>query len=55
MNIYRENGELIDEAQIFSNLLEIVRNSSYKIEPIGILTTENRNVWASAYLKLQKG
>ena len=55
MDVYRANGELIDENQILSNLLEIVRQSPHKTEPVGVLTTENRNVWASAYLKLKRG
>jgi len=54
MDVYRANGELIDENQILSNLLEIVRQSPHKTEPVGVLTTENRNVWASAYLKLKR-
>ena len=55
MDVYGENGEVVDDGQILGNLLEIVKCSSQRAEPVGILTTENRNGWGSAYLKLKKG
>jgi len=54
MDVYGENGEVVDDGQILGNLLEIVKCSSQRAEPVGILTTENRNGWGSAYLKLKK-
>uniref|UniRef100_A0A646QE80 CarnOAT n=1 Tax=Hemiscolopendra marginata TaxID=943146 RepID=A0A646QE80_9MYRI len=54
MKIYGNNQQLLSEHQIFSQLQNIIKQSSKPGTPIGILTTENRNVWGKVYKKLSK-
>uniref|UniRef100_A0A4D5R9U8 Carnitine O-acetyltransferase n=1 Tax=Scolopendra viridis TaxID=118503 RepID=A0A4D5R9U8_SCOVI len=54
MNSYGNNQQLLSEKQVFSQLQDIIKQSSTPGTPIGILTTENRNVWGKVYKKLAK-
>ena len=55
LNVYNEAEEICEDSEILSALLKIVQMSPCPTEPVGILTTENRNAWGSTYLQLKKG
>jgi len=56
LDVYTANGQIPEEADMFQSLLNIVNKvSGSSNEPVGILTTENRNAWGVAYEKLRKG
>ncbi|ODV97482.1 hypothetical protein PACTADRAFT_47393 [Pachysolen tannophilus NRRL Y-2460] len=50
------NGNPINESQIYQQLLNVVTSSSSAIsyDPIGILTSSNRDVWTKDYKELTK-
>ena len=55
LKVYGRHRKLLSEAQIYEQLCQIVAASQKNAPGVGILTTENRNVWGKAYKKLCKG
>ena len=57
MQVYDSSGKIVEEPQVISNLLDIVNNfvPDESSVPIGFLTTEIREVWASARQILVQG
>ena len=54
MECYDEDGNVLHRKQIVAQLRNIVERSTHAAKPVGILTTQNRNVWGKAYKKLRK-
>jgi len=56
LDVYTANGHIPEEADVFQSLLNIVDKISgkYSNEPVGFLTTEERNAWGVAYEKLRE-
>ena len=48
------NGLSYSQEEIFSSLKSIVKNSNEKGPSMGILTAEDRDVWADSYEKLSQ-
>ena len=55
LKVYGRHQKLLSESQIYEQLCQIVAGSQRKAPGVGILTTENRNVWGKAYNRLRKG
>uniref|UniRef100_T1IJQ1 Choline/carnitine acyltransferase domain-containing protein n=1 Tax=Strigamia maritima TaxID=126957 RepID=T1IJQ1_STRMM len=54
LEVYAQNNEVLSEKQIESFLRDIVKQSEHRIQPIGILTSDSRDIWANVYNKLMK-
>lgn len=54
VNIRGKNGQYLSENQIYDQLQDVIRQSVHPAKPVGILTTQNRNVWGKVYQKLVK-
>ncbi|XP_043218584.1 carnitine O-acetyltransferase-like [Amphibalanus amphitrite] len=54
LKVYGRHRKLLSEAQIYEQLCQIAAASQIDAPGVGILTTENRNVWGKAYKKLCK-
>lgn len=50
-----DNEHALSAEDYYDNLLDIVENSLDKDIPVGILTSENRDVWAESYQLLEEG
>uniref|UniRef100_A0A2P2HYR7 Carnitine O-acetyltransferase-like n=1 Tax=Hirondellea gigas TaxID=1518452 RepID=A0A2P2HYR7_9CRUS len=54
VDVYGKAGKLLNPEQLVSQLQDIVRRSTRDAAPVGILTSQNRNVWGQAYKILMK-
>ncbi|XP_013415790.1 carnitine O-acetyltransferase [Lingula anatina] len=54
LDVYGQNGKPLNVDQIHKQLMRIVDSSSHPTPPVGILTTESRKTWGSAYQRLVK-
>lgn len=56
MDLWGDDGVMLNEDQLMNNLQYILNESTHPADdPIGILTSENRDIWGSAYNELIKG
>ena len=56
LDVYNSDGSPLSEDQLLTQLQKICDSSSQSSEePVGILTSQDRNVWGKAYLELIKG
>lgn len=54
--VYNQKGEPLSKGQIEKQLQCIVKEAQAKCTlPIGVLSADDRDVWANNYLKLQQG
>ena len=54
LNVF-DGSRLLSEGQLVSQLEKIVNNSEPQEEPVGILTTADRTVWAKQRKRMLKG
>ncbi|XP_013415789.1 carnitine O-acetyltransferase isoform X2 [Lingula anatina] len=54
LDVYGQNGKPLNVDQIHKQLMRIVDKSEHPTPHVGILTTENRNTWGSAFKRLIK-
>lgn len=55
VDVYDSSGAALGEQQVYELLCQVVEHSQRpNPHPIGLLTTENRNVWGRAYNTLRK-
>ncbi|XP_068244229.1 carnitine O-acetyltransferase-like isoform X1 [Palaemon carinicauda] len=54
INVYCDNGEVLSVRQVLHQLRNVVERSTHPASPVGLLTTQNRNVWGKAYKKIRK-
>lgn len=55
IDVYGKGGKPLSVRQLVQHLRNVVERSTHPTHPIGILTTQNRNVWGKAYKQLRKG
>lgn len=55
MDVYGNDGQIVDDADILNGLKYITQNSTSPAAGVGYLTTESRNVWGVAYQEMRKG
>ena len=56
LDVYNGDGSPLNEDQLLVQLRKICEASPQSSEePVGILTSQDRNVWGKAYLELIKG
>ncbi|KAK7066058.1 hypothetical protein SK128_011121 [Halocaridina rubra] len=54
INVYDKNGNTLSARQLVHLLRNVVERSTHPTNPVGLLTTQNRNVWGKAYKKIRK-
>ncbi|KAF4522335.1 hypothetical protein B566_EDAN011336 [Ephemera danica] len=54
VSVYGEQGEPLNQSQLLAQLNDCIARSTHPAAPVGILTSENRNVWGKAYQALKK-
>ncbi|KAK3881695.1 hypothetical protein Pcinc_013879, partial [Petrolisthes cinctipes] len=54
IDVYGKGGKPLSVRQLIQQLRNVVERSTHPTHPIGILTTQNRNVWGKAYKQLRK-
>ncbi|XP_064616080.1 carnitine O-acetyltransferase-like [Liolophura sinensis] len=54
VDVYDKSRKPLPVSQLFKNLKIVAEQSQQSTAPLGILTTENRNTWGSAYKRLCK-
>lgn len=54
IDVYGKHGEPLNVRQLVHQLRNVVERSTHPAIPVGILTTQNRNVWGKAYKQLRK-
>lgn len=54
LEVYANDGSVISEDQILRCLKDIVSQSAEKTVPVGILTSQKRDVWGKVYKELMK-
>lgn len=55
LDVYGKSGKALSVPQLITQLEDIISRSIRPATPLGILTTQNRNVWGQAYKTLAKG
>ena len=50
-----DDGHPLTIEDLYDNLLAIVESSTEKSIPVGVLTSENRDIWAQSYQILEEG
>lgn len=54
VNVYGDDGRPLNERQLLTQFQSVVAQSSVFKDPIGILTTLDRDAWAKAYKRMRK-
>lgn len=54
INVYGNSGIPLSARQIVHQLRNVVERSTHPTSPVGLLSTQNRNVWGKAYKKIRK-
>ncbi|XP_042207020.1 carnitine O-acetyltransferase-like isoform X2 [Homarus americanus] len=54
IDVYGKEGKPLNVKQLVYQLRNVVERSTHPTVPIGILTSQNRNVWGKAYKQLRK-
>ncbi|MPC28469.1 Carnitine O-acetyltransferase [Portunus trituberculatus] len=54
IDVYGKHGKPLNVRQLVHQLRNVVERSTHPTVPVGILTTQNRNVWGKAYKMLRK-
>ncbi|XP_069194964.1 carnitine O-acetyltransferase isoform X1 [Procambarus clarkii] len=54
IDVYGRDGKPLNVKQLVQQLRNVVERSTHPTVPVGILTTQNRNVWGKAYKQLRK-
>ncbi|XP_050691120.1 carnitine O-acetyltransferase-like isoform X3 [Eriocheir sinensis] len=54
IDVYGKHGKPLNVRQLVHQLRNVVERSTHPTVPVGILTTQNRNVWGKAYKQLRK-
>lgn len=54
IDVYGKDGKALNVKQLVHQLRNVVERSTHPTIPVGILTTQNRNVWGKAYKQLRK-
>lgn len=54
IDVYGKEGKPLTINQVLHQLRNVVERSTHPTSPVGILSTQNRNVWGKAYKKLRK-
>ncbi|KAG0719922.1 Carnitine O-acetyltransferase [Chionoecetes opilio] len=54
IDVYGKQGKPLNVRQLVHQLRNVVERSTHPTAPVGILTSQNRNVWGKAYKQLRK-
>lgn len=53
VDVFGADGNPLNEKQVFDQLVAVMEHSQHRQDPVGVLTTEHRDIWAKAYKRLR--
>lgn len=54
LDVYGKRGKPLNVKQLYTQLRDCIERSTFPSKPVGILTTQNRNIWGKACKQLSK-